>query len=166
MIKVIAFDVFGTVVDMDGVPKHELRAYLKHISKPEWSPLVLPYSWANLPAFSDSSVGLAMLREEYTVVTCANGPLSLLREICDNNGLGFDAIIPLEANRVFKPDPRAYMTVCEILGHDPSEVMMVTANVPGLGDLEVAESLGMTPQALRNPGAPATIIELAKQLTE
>jgi 2-haloalkanoic acid dehalogenase type II len=162
MIKVIAFDVFGTVVDMSNVPREELRAYGEHIRKPDWSPLVLPESWKTLPAFPDSAEGIARLKEYFIVVTCANGPLRLLRAIADLNGIEWDAIIPLEANRVFKPDPRAYLTVCEVLGVDPSEVMMVTANVPGLGDLEVAASLGMTPQAIRQRSGPKTIIELAE----
>jgi 2-haloalkanoic acid dehalogenase type II len=164
MIKVIAFDVFGTVVDMSNVPREELRAYGEHIRKPEWSPLVLPESWKHLEAFADSREGISRLRKKFKVVTCANGSLGLLSAINDYNDLDWDAIITLEANQVFKPNPNAYLTVCQVMGVSPDEVMMVTANVPGLGDLEVAAALGMTPQAIRQSDGPKTIIELAEQL--
>ncbi len=164
MTRVIAFDVFGTVVDMSNVPREELRTYGEHIRKPEWSPLVLPESWDKLPAFPDSAEGIRRLRKKYKVVTCANGPLTLLRSLSDYNGIEWDAIIPLEAHQRFKPHPITYYTVCQVMGVKSSDVMMVTANVPGLGDLEVAESLGMTPMAIRQKAGPKTIIELAELL--
>lgn len=163
--RAILFDVFGTVVDMSGVPREEIRAYGEHIRKPEWSPLVLPESWETLPAFPDATEGLLRLRDAgFIVVTCANGPRSLLHQISVNNNLPWSYITPLEKMQVFKPSPQAYLFACHIAKRDPSDCMMVTANVPGLGDLEVAAKLGMQTQAIRQATGPQTIIELAEML--
>jgi 2-haloacid dehalogenase len=147
MIKVIAFDVFGTVFNLSGVERSDLKAYAEHIKKPEWSPLHLK-SWETLPAHLDSATGISLLRHKYTVVTCSNGPLGLLSKLSKYNDISWDAIIPLELNKVFKPNPKAYMTVCEVMGVEPSEVMMVTAN-EHFGDLEASAALGMTPMLIR-----------------
>lgn len=163
MIKVIAFDCFGTVFDMSGVRREELVDYANHIRKPLWSPLHLPKSWEYMPAHPDASYGLAMLREKFLVVTCSNGPLGLLARLSKNASIEWDAIIPLEMNRVFKPDLLAYLTVCQVLDVDASEVMMVTANKT-FGDLEASAKLGMTPQLIRGDSDIQTIDELARSL--
>jgi len=163
--KVIAFDVFGTVFDLSGVPRAEIRAYARHIRQPEWSPLKLPASWERLPAHPDAAEGISRLREKFLVVTCSNGPLGLLARLSKFNGISWDAIIPLELNKVYKPDHRAYLTVCSVLGAPPAEVAMVTANKE-FGDLEAAMALGMRPVLIRHPGQPMTIVELAKQLEQ
>lgn len=159
MIKVIAFDVFGTVFDLSGVDREEIRAYAHHIRKPEWSPLHLPRSWETLPAHPDAAMGIKWLREKYLVVTCSNGPLGLLSRLSKHNNVSWDAIIPIEMKKVYKPNPRAYLTVCDLLNVNPDEVMMVTAN-KDFGDLEATDALGMQPMLIRNPGTPKTIIEL------
>lgn len=164
MVKAIAFDVFGTVFDLGGVPRNEVRAYVHHVRQPEWAPLKLPESWERLPAHPDSAEGIARLRENFLVVTCSNGPLGLLARLSKHNGISWDAIIPLEMNRVYKPNPRAYLTVCEVLGVSPSEVMMVTANRDA-GDLEASASLGMRAQLIRHEGCPKDIVELANVLS-
>lgn len=164
--KAIMFDVFGTLIDMSGVPKEELREYGRHIRKPEWSPLVLPESWQQLPAFPDSAEGVRMLRDMgLYVVTCANGPKPLLQKLLGFNRITPDYIVPLEVMQVFKPSPQAYLFAAFCTGRPKHEVMMVTANVPGLGDLEVAAKLGMMTQAIRQPDCgPQTVIELAEEL--
>jgi 2-haloacid dehalogenase len=165
-IKVIAFDVFGTVFDLSGVDREEIRSYAQHIRKPEWSPLTLPDSWLDLWPHADSKEGIARLRHGFTVVTCSNAPLGFMAKLSKKAGIIWDAIIPLELNKVYKPNPLAYMTVCEVTGVQPCEVMMVTAN-KDFGDLEASAALGMTPQLIsryiEGPG-PKTIIELAEQM--
>ncbi len=164
MIKVIAFDTFGTVFDLAGVPREELRAYLKHIQKPEWSPLVLPSSWEQLPAHPDAACGIDRLRDAgYLVVTCSNGPLGLLAKLSKHNEVHWDAIIPLEMNKVFKTNPKSYMTVCEVMGVAPEEVLMVTANKT-FGDLEASRKLGMRAELIRDPEGLRDIHALADKL--
>lgn len=164
--KVLAFDVFGTVFDLSGVDREEIRAYASHVRSPgPWRPLHLPKSWEALPAHPDSAAGIAELRKRFFVVTCSNGPLGLLAKLSKYNAISWDAIIPLELNRVFKPDPRAYLTVCEVLGVAPSDVTLVTANAT-FGDLDGSRAVGMQSMLIRNEGGPADIIELARLLTE
>lgn len=160
--KVIAFDVFGTVFDLSKVERSEVKAYADHIRKPEWSPLKLPTSWETLPALPDSREGLEMLRERFIVVTMSNGPLGLLSKLSKHNGISWDAIVPLEMKRVYKPNPAAYLTICDVFDVQPSEVMMVTAN-EHFGDLEASRAVGMTPKLIRTESC-RTIIDLACDL--
>lgn len=167
MLKVIAFDVFGTVFDLSSVDRDEVRAYARHLKAfhhtNAWLPLELPKSWETLPAHADSAEGVAKLRERYKVVTCSNGPRPLLTKLSAHNGIEWDEIIALEMNRVYKPNPRAYLTVCEVMNVEPSEVMMVTANET-FGDLEASAALGMTPMLIRAETGPKTIVDLAHYL--
>ena len=165
MIKVIAFDVFGTVFDLSRVDIEEIRAYAAHIRQPGWSPLHLPKSWETLPAHADAAEGIERLRSNFFVVTCSNGPLGLLAKLSKHNGISWDAIIPLELNKVFKPNGKAYLTVCEVLGMLPEEVMMVTANYK-FGDLEASKALGMEPMYIRGASPVRDIIELAEIMQE
>ena len=161
--KVIAFDVFGTVVDFSGVERDDVRNYIAQIQRPEWAPLELPKSWESLPAFPDSAEGINRLREKYIVVTCSNGPLGLLTRLSKNAGIQWDAIIPLEMFKVYKPNPEAYLALCEVLAVNPKDVAMVTAN-PLFGDIEWAGSLGMTPILIRGESEIQTITQLADSL--
>ncbi len=140
--KVIAFDVFGTVFDLSDVDRSEVRAYVEHIKQPTWEPLNLPKHWETLPAHYDAPGALEMLRKKYMVVTLSNGPMRLLAELNKFNGLKWDAIIPLEMARVYKPNPIAYLLPAQLFDCDINEVMMVTAN-KDFGDIEAAKALGM-----------------------
>lgn len=160
---VIAFDVFGTVFDMSSINRDDVRNYIKHIHQETWSPLVLPKSWEHLPPHADSAEGIARLRKNFIVVTCSNGPLGLLSKLSKNGGVEWDAIIPLELNKVFKPQPKAYLTVCEVLDVAPNDVMMVTANET-FGDLEASKELGMQPMWIRGKSPIKTIVDLAAHL--
>lgn len=162
-VKVVAFDVFGTVFDFDGVERQEIRDYVAHVREAEWKPLSLPKSWETMKAHADSVEGIERLRTKYIVVTCSNGNLGLLAKMAKNAGISWDAIIPLELNRVYKPNVKAYQTVCEVLGVEPHEVLMVTANETS-GDLEAPLKIGMKTMEIRGESGPATITELADLL--
>lgn len=162
--KVIAFDCFGTVFDFSSTPRNEIRDYIQQVRRDEWAPLELPEIWEFLPAFPDSAEGIDRLREQYIVVTCANGPLGMLARMAKRNGIHFDAIIPIEMIPAYKPDPRTYQSVADVFFVDPSEVLIVTGN-EGSPDLEVPKQLGMRTQRIRGDAStPQTIIELAELL--
>lgn len=164
--KVIAFDTFGTIFNMDGVRREEIGQYVQQVkSSGEWAPLELPESWQSIPAHPDARHGIDRLRRDYTVVTCSNGPLWLLAKLSKLAGISWDAIIPLETREVYKPNPEAYKLVAELTHVPLSEIMMVTAN-PTFGDVETAIALGMTPQVIRHPGTPEDTIVLAETLYE
>ena len=165
MIKVIAFDAFGTVFDLSSVDKEEIREYARHLRQEVWSPLNLPSSWATLPAHPDARVGLQKLRDcGFKVCTMSNGPVSLLNEMSRNSGIEWDMLIPIEERHVFKPDPRAYAAVAELFRVKPEQTLMVTAN-PRFGDIEGSAAIGMPSQVIRH-GRPNDIIELYEWLNE
>jgi 2-haloalkanoic acid dehalogenase type II len=167
MLKVIALDLFGTVFDLSATPREEIKAYLKHVTQPEWAPLELPESWRCLPAYPDAREGIERLKKKYLVVTLSNAPLDLQYDLSEHSGIYFHDYTALEAWRVYKPNPDAYIRVCVECGGPPSEVMMVTGNPTfahyDYGDCEMARKLGMQAQLIRH-GKPDTIIELAEQL--
>lgn len=166
-VKVIAFDVFGTVFDLSDRPRGEIASYAQHLrtcrENNVWLPWDYPTAWRDLPAFADAAAGIEQLRElGHVVVTCSNGPLPLLAALSQRNGIEWDGIIPLEAYRVYKTDPAAYLAVCDVWRVKPCDVMMVTAN-KDFGDLEVSAALGMHPQLIRHPDSRvATITDLAE----
>ena len=167
--KVIAFDVFGTLFDLGGVPIPELQAYQKHLREfresGEWKPLSFPESWERLPAFEDSASGLRVLRFNYFVCTCSNAPLGLQAKLFKHAHMSVDAFIPLELGQTFKTNPKAYMMICDVLGVEPKDVLMVTAN-EHFGDLEASQALGMTPCLIRKYPSLESTWRLFQLLTE
>lgn len=148
-IKVVAFDVFGTLVRIkDRVPHDELKAYADHIRKPDWSPLVLPKSWEDLTAFEDVRTALSLLSYRFMVVTLSNGPLGLQANLLKNNRIAVHAIVPLELAQVFKPNPRSYLAAAEMIGIPAEHWLMVSANKT-FGDIEASRSVGMQSQLVR-----------------
>lgn len=163
MLKAIAFDLFGTVFNLENVPKEEIRDYIRQVKLPEWQPLVLPQSWNFLEAHPDSAEGIARLRSRYRVVTCSNGPVKLTQNILDLNGIEVDGIADFRMVKRYKPHQACYMLACDVAGCDPYECMMVTGN-EGSPDIEGARAIGMQAVMIRQPGCVKDIIALAESL--
>lgn len=170
--KVILFDVFGTVFNLDGVSRHEVGEYVRHVHQRGWSPLILPKSWELIPAHADAAEGVARLRRQFTVVTLSNGPVDLLVRMSRNAGISWDFIVPVQCRQVYKPHPDAYRMACEMTGVEATDCLMVTAN-PGFGDVEASRAIGMQAQVIRHAddpefpewkGCPKDILELAERL--
>jgi HAD superfamily hydrolase (TIGR01493 family) len=161
--KVIAFDLFGTVFDVSNIPKEDVRDYVRQVQREDWAPLAIPDSFNNLDAFDDSVRGVDRLRSKFRVVTCSNLPLSLIWWLSQRAWIKWDAIVPLEASRAYKPEAEAYDTVCRVMQCDPEAVLLVSAHADG-PDVEGAPNAGFGFQLIRNPGCPQTIIELAEAL--
>lgn len=163
-IKCIAFDCFGTVFDMTGVPREEIKAYVNHVRRNDFSPYQFPDSWYTLKAHRDAARGIFLLRwAGYRCVVLSNGSWESLSELSRCNGILWDHIVDLVEHRVYKPHVDAYRTIEKDLGIPPEETLMVTAN-PTFGDIEGAAAVGMRSQVIRQPGTPQTIIELAAVL--
>jgi len=165
-IKVVAFDLFGTVYDLSAVDREEIRDYVRQVkSNTDWNPLNLPAKWANIPAFPDSKDGIEKLKTKYTVVTMSNAPLGLQGQLNASNNISWHMTIPLELRAVYKPNLKAYTMILDLLGVAPREVVMVTANKT-FGDLEAARSLGMHAVLIRVQEGPQTISELFDYLND
>ena len=165
MIKVIAFDCFGTVFDMSGVSRDQIRDYVRHVKKEDFTPYPFPAEWYNLKAHADSAEGIKRLQRMGMIcATLSNGSADLLMHISKSNGIDWYLIIDLEKHRAYKPNNLdAYRAVEKETLFPPEETLLVTAN-PTFGDIESSAKIGMPSQVIRNPGTPQTIIELADQL--
>lgn len=169
-IKAIAFDVFGTLLDMSKVSQEEIWDYVEHVKKESFSPYFFPREWDNLRAHPDVAEGLTRLSSKYRLFTLSNGPADLvhrcLSECLSGKEKSFRSVISvtdLAAYRAYKPNLEAYTLIFSKYGWRFAETMLVTAN-PTFGDVEKSRHLGMTPQIIRQEGYPADVIELAKEL--
>jgi 2-haloacid dehalogenase len=185
--RVLAFDVFGTVVDWYGSIVREVSALglpvdpgqfaiawragyrpamarvrsgelgwtriddlhrlilddilarfgLDEMSEPVRRELNL--AWHRLDPWPDAVEGLHRLRSRFTICTLSNGNLSLLADMAKRAGLPWDLILSAETFRQYKPDPQAYLGVCEVFGIPASDMMLVAAHQD---DLAAARACG------------------------
>lgn len=163
-IKIIAFDLFGTVFDLSSTPKEEIRDYIRQVRRPEWEPLNLPDNWKNLPLFPDSKEGLERLCKKFTLVTCSNAPIYLQDQMMYNSKLvSFGGLTDFEKVKAYKPDPKTYSLVFQNGNCKPEECLMITGN-EGSPDLEGAWNVGMKAYGIRKAGTGHTLIDLANIL--
>lgn len=167
-IKVIAFDLFGTVFNADGVSHEEKDAYVNHVRQYRttqfWRPLHLPTSWQAMPPHADSAPGIRKLRIlGYKCVTLTNWPYYQIQAASQNARIEWDQMILLERYRVYKPSLVAYAAAAERTRVLPSEVLMVTAN-PGAGDDTYPARIGMRSLVIRGDSEISTIINLALRM--
>lgn len=166
MLKVIAFDCFGTVFDMSNVSRGAIQSYVKHVRSENFTPYQFGDQWWEIKAHPDSAEGIKRLQQAgFVCVTLSNGDALLLGAVSGQSGIVWDRIIDLAFHRAYKPNNLdAYRTVEKETGFKPGETLMVTAN-PTFGDVEGAAAVGMPSQVIRTgEGNPATIIELAAKL--
>lgn len=85
--------------------------------------------YKDLRPYKDAIEGLLRLREKFDLVALSNGEKSYLEHLVANNiKVDFDAIISVEEAGFFKPHPSVYRTSLQLLGKEPSQVMMVAAH--------------------------------------
>jgi FMN phosphatase YigB (HAD superfamily) len=162
--KLLAFDLFGTIFDVrNGAKREDLRSYGEQIerNKTDWQPFKLPDEWENLPVFPDAAEGIRKLRERFFVVTMSNAPAPLQMRMLRKAGISFDGITPLELFRASKPVMATY-TAVQMWGVPFKECGMVTAN-KDFGDLEASEHLGMRPLLIRGEEFP-TLLDMEAAL--
>lgn len=167
-IEVIAFDLFGTIHDAASyADRRDLERYWETISdKSGWRPFRWEPYWEKMPAFDDCVEGLGRLQVAgYKVVTLSNAPLALTVRMARSSQLSWDAIIPLEAYRIYKPDLRCYQLVPHLLQVPAEKCLMVSGNKK-FGDIEGAKQCGLKSQLIRNPGCPKDLHELCEWLAD
>ena len=199
-LKVLAFDVFGTVVDWRGGVAAEMAAVAKERQlsvdagafADAWRSKYLPYllrirngempwqvldgvhlaslrelvpemslqslteadldglvhAWHHLPAWPDSVEGMSRLRPGFLLTTLSNGGMAHLVELNRAARLPFDCVLSVELVRTYKPDPRVYRLVPELLAVRPEESMMVASHAY---DLAAAAEQGMRTAFVRRP---------------
>jgi len=121
-------------------------------------------AYNRLTPYPDAAEALESLKA-YRCAILSNGSPAMLSALTASSGLGrhLEAVMSVDAKRVFKPDPRAYELVRETMGVAPEEVMFVSSN--GF-DVSGAKSFGfrvarierVTPAALSAEIAASAVI--------
>jgi 2-haloacid dehalogenase len=119
--------------------------------------------WHRLRPWPDSVPGLTALRRNHTLTTLSNGNVALLVDMARNAGLPWDCVMSAELVHAYKPDPRTYRLVPELLRLRPEQVMMVAAHTK---DLRAAAAQGLRTAFVPRPRehGPATILPGADEL--
>ena len=117
--------------------------------------------WHRLDPWPDAIDGLTRLKRRYIIAPLSNGNVSLLVEMAKRAGLPWDAVLSAELARAYKPDPRAYLTACDLLGCEPREAMMVAAHQ---SDLRAAAATGMRTAFVERPleHGPGAAVDIAR----
>lgn len=141
-VKLVMFDLFGTVIDMEKAKLEDLKAYGDHIKKP-WAPLTLPEEWLELPPYSKGFDFLDWnIKSKIPIVTLSNAPTSFQIKYLTKWDLPFNSITPLELFQRFKPDLYVYQMAAKLYGVPHENCLMVSGN-EHFGDIEAAQKLGM-----------------------
>ncbi len=74
--------------------------------------------------------------------------LSLIVDVSRRNGIDWDAVIPCEMLRVYKPLPDAYRRAAKFLAVEPHEILMVACHN---FDLDAARGVGYRTAFVRRP---------------
>jgi 2-haloacid dehalogenase len=104
--------------------------------------------WHRLEPWGDSVVGLERLKRRFVLSTLSNGNVRLLVDMAKNAGLPWDMIFSAELVRAYKPDPKTYRMVSDLLALAPEETMMVAAHQ---NDLRAAQEMGMKAAFVMRP---------------
>ena len=105
-------------------------------------------AWHRLDPWPDSPPGLTRLKQRYIIATLSNGNVGLLTNMAKYGGLPWDCILSAELVRHYKPDPETYLMAADMLGLDPSEVMMTAAHKD---DLKAARAQGLKTAFVSRP---------------
>ena len=104
--------------------------------------------WHRLRPWGDSVPGLLRLKTRFVLATLSNGNVRLLVDMAKNAELPWDLVFSAELARAYKPDPRAYRMLQELLMLGPNEIMMVAAHQ---SDLRAAQKLGFRTAFVMRP---------------
>jgi 2-haloacid dehalogenase len=85
--------------------------------------------YLHLDLYPDAMDALTALKGRKLVIL-SNGSPDMLNALVKNTHLDrvLDAVISVDAKRVFKPDPQAYVLIEEKLGAAPHEVLFISSN--------------------------------------
>ncbi len=104
--------------------------------------------WHRLRPWGDTVPGMLRLKTRFVLATLSNGNVRLLVDMAKNAGLPWDLIFSAELARAYKPDPRAYRMLQDLLMLNPNEIMMVAAHQ---SDLRAAQELGFRAAFVMRP---------------
>lgn len=134
-------DVLGELFDEDGLggSAEERQAIAER--------------WHQLDAWPDFAAALRRLRRHHICVSFTILSLSLIVDVSRRNGIDWDAVIPCEMLRVYKPLPDAYRRAAALLAVEPREILMVACHN---FDLDAARGVGYRTAFVRRPDEVGT----------
>ncbi len=118
-------------------------------------------AYLRLEAFADAPTMLADLKARGArLAILSNGSPAMLTAAVDAAGIGglLDAVLSVEAVRVYKPRPEVYTLVTGGLGVAPGEVAFISSN---RWDVMGAASFGFRPLWVNRAGMPPEYPDLA-----
>lgn len=116
---------------------------LSEAEKVQWNRV-----WHRLQPWPDAVSGLTRLKARYTIATLSNGNMALLTNMAKQRGLPWDCILSAELAHHYKPDPEVYQMAADLLGLQPSAVLMVAAHQT---DLLAAQKVGLRTAFIPRP---------------
>lgn len=86
-------------------------------------------AWQELSPFPEVAPGLEKLKSRFRLVALSNGEPHFLDHLVKNRiHWKFDEVISVQVAGAFKPHPGVYLRAASILGLEPGECLMVSAN--------------------------------------
>jgi 2-haloacid dehalogenase len=104
--------------------------------------------WHQLDAWPDFAAALRRLRRTRICVSFTILSLPLIVDVSRRNGIDWDAVLPCEMLRVYKPRPDAYRRAAAFLAVEPHEILMVACHN---FDLDAARGIGYRTAFVRRP---------------
>ncbi|MDE2377164.1 haloacid dehalogenase type II [Bradyrhizobium sp.] len=85
--------------------------------------------YLHLELYPDAITALTALKPKKLAIL-SNGSPDMLDALVGNSGLAplLDAVVSVDAKKIFKPSPEAYALIGEVLGTAPHEVLFVSSN--------------------------------------
>jgi 2-haloacid dehalogenase len=85
--------------------------------------------YLHLDLYPDALAGLGAMKDQKLAIL-SNGSPGMLEALVRNSGLDrvLDAVISVDANKIFKPSPAAYELIEATLGIAPAEVLFISSN--------------------------------------
>ncbi len=119
-----------------------------HVDLDEAERVELNLAWHRLDAWPDVVPALERLRPRFMLVPLSNGNVRLQVDLARHAGFHWDAVLGAEIVRAYKPDPRTYLSVPQLLDVGPANVMLVAAHP---SDLREAAKHGLRTGYVQRP---------------
>ena len=100
----------------------------------------LNFIWHRLNPWPDTVAALNQLKQDYIICTLSNGNIRLLVDLAKYAKLPWDTIFSAENFKAYKPSPKTYLGVADLLNVAPRQVMMVATHQD---DLAAARGCGL-----------------------
>ena len=126
--------------EMHGLALDDMIAKYSDLSLSAQSLDEINQVWHRMPVWPEFPAALTRLKAHYRVVVLTILSFAIIVDSSKFNNITWDGIISYEFLTHYKPDARAYLAACRLLGLPPEQVMMVAAHPL---DLKAAGAAGL-----------------------